>query len=73
METRAMAEAQPAWRFTGVDPSAAMLDLARQTLKPFADRAQRLNWPLADTSMASTIFAGDTPPWITNRRYHSRP
>lgn len=38
METRAMAEAQPAWRFTGVDPSAAMLDLARQMLKPFADR-----------------------------------
>ena len=38
METKAMAEAQPAWRFTGVDPSPAMLDLARQTLKPFADR-----------------------------------
>lgn len=38
METRAMAEAQPAWRFTGVDPSPAMLDLARQTLGPFADR-----------------------------------
>jgi tRNA (cmo5U34)-methyltransferase len=38
METRAMAEAQPAWRFTGVDPSPAMLDLARQTLTPFADR-----------------------------------
>lgn len=32
METRAMAEAQPDWRFTGVDPSAAMLVLARQTL-----------------------------------------
>lgn len=38
METRAMAEAQPAWRFTGVDPSPAMLDLAHQTLAPFADR-----------------------------------
>ena len=38
METRAMAEAQPAWRFTGVDPSPAMLELARQTLTPFADR-----------------------------------
>jgi tRNA (cmo5U34)-methyltransferase len=33
-----MAEAQPTWRFTGVDPSPAMLDLARQTLAPFADR-----------------------------------
>lgn len=38
METRAMAEAQPAWRFTGVDPSPAMLDLARLTLPPFTDR-----------------------------------
>lgn len=38
METIAMAEAQPAWRFTGVDPSPVMLDLARQTLTPFADR-----------------------------------
>lgn len=38
METRAMAESQPAWRFTGVDPSPAMLDLARQTLTLFADR-----------------------------------
>lgn len=38
METRAMAEAQPEWRFTGVDLSAAMLDLARQTLDAFVDR-----------------------------------
>lgn len=38
METNAMAEAQPAWRFTGVDPSPAMLDLARQTVTPFSDR-----------------------------------
>jgi tRNA (cmo5U34)-methyltransferase len=38
METRAMAEAQPEWRFTGVDPSPAMLDLACQTLAPFTDR-----------------------------------
>lgn len=38
METRAMAEAPPGWRFTGVDPSSAMLDLARQALVSFADR-----------------------------------
>jgi tRNA (cmo5U34)-methyltransferase len=38
METKAMAEEQPAWRFTGVDPSPPMLDLARQTLRPFSDR-----------------------------------
>ncbi len=42
METKALAEAQPTWRFTGVDPSAAMLDLARQTLVPFADRVELL-------------------------------
>jgi tRNA (cmo5U34)-methyltransferase len=38
MEIKAMAEAQSTWRFTGVDPSPAMLDLARQTLMSFADR-----------------------------------
>jgi tRNA (cmo5U34)-methyltransferase len=38
METLALAEAQPDWRFTGVDPSAAMLDLARSALAPVADR-----------------------------------
>jgi tRNA (cmo5U34)-methyltransferase len=42
MEIKALAEAQPAWRFTGVDPSPAMLDLARQTLTPFADRVDLL-------------------------------
>jgi tRNA (cmo5U34)-methyltransferase len=42
METRAMAEAQPDWRFTGVDPSAAMVDLARRTLTPFIDRIDLL-------------------------------
>jgi tRNA (cmo5U34)-methyltransferase len=40
LETRAMAEAQAGWRFTGVDPSAPMLDLARQTVVPFADRVE---------------------------------
>lgn len=38
MELKAMAEAGPGWRFTGVDPSSAMLDLARQTAAPHADR-----------------------------------
>ena len=42
METRALAEAQPDWRFTGVDPSPAMLDLARRTLAPVADRVELL-------------------------------
>lgn len=39
LELSALAEAQPGWRFTGVDPSAAMLDLARRTLGPLGARA----------------------------------
>ncbi|MDR6624715.1 class I SAM-dependent methyltransferase [Caulobacter segnis] len=39
LELRAFAEAQPGWRFVGVDPSAEMLKLATHTLGPFADRA----------------------------------
>jgi putative transposase len=31
------------------------------------------NWPLADTSTASTIHVDDIPLWDTNRRHHSRP
>lgn len=38
MESRALVEAQPGWRVTGVDPSPAMLDLACQTVMPFSDR-----------------------------------
>lgn len=40
LEIRAMAEAQETWRFTGVDPSVPMLDLARQTMVPFANRVE---------------------------------
>jgi tRNA (cmo5U34)-methyltransferase len=42
METKSLAEAQPAWHFTGVDPSHAMLELARRTLAPIADRVELL-------------------------------
>jgi len=40
LELRVFAEAEPGWRFVGVDPSAAMLALARDTLGPLAGRAQ---------------------------------
>jgi tRNA (cmo5U34)-methyltransferase len=40
MELKAMAEAQREWVFTGVDPSAAMLDLARRSIEPFSDRIE---------------------------------
>lgn len=39
MELKAFAEAQPGWRFTGVDPAPEMLSLAARTLGPLADRA----------------------------------
>jgi len=38
LELKAFAAAQPGWRFTGVDPAAPMLDLARATLGPDAAR-----------------------------------
>lgn len=40
LELQAFAQARPRWTFDGVDPSAAMLDLAKQTLGPFASRAR---------------------------------
>lgn len=38
LELKAFAEAQPDWRFVGVDPSAPMLDLARAVLGPLGPR-----------------------------------
>ncbi|MFK3847147.1 class I SAM-dependent methyltransferase [Stenotrophomonas sp. NPDC078853] len=38
MELRAFNEAQPGWHFRAVDPSAPMLDMARQRLGPLASR-----------------------------------
>lgn len=40
LELKAFAEAQARWRFVGVDPSAEMLDLARQTVGSHHDRVQ---------------------------------
>lgn len=49
LEIKAFAEAQPGWSFDGVDPSAAMLDLARRTLGEFAART-RLHHGLIDVA-----------------------
>lgn len=38
LELKAFAGAQPDWRLVGVDPSAAMLDLARRVLGPLGAR-----------------------------------
>ena len=40
LELRALAEAYPGWRFTGVDPAGPMLRLAEQTAAPFMDRIE---------------------------------
>lgn len=40
MELKAIAEAQREWTFTGVDPAAAMLDIARRYIEPFDDRIE---------------------------------
>ena len=40
LELRAFAEAQPHWRFLGVDPSAEMLDLAKRVLGPLGERVE---------------------------------
>lgn len=49
LELKVFAESQPGWSFDGVDPSAAMLELARQTLGNLADRA-RLHEGLIDNA-----------------------
>lgn len=43
LELVSLAAARPNWRFTGVDPSPAMLDLAREAVAPFAGRVQLVN------------------------------
>lgn len=40
LELRAFAAARPGWTFDGVDPAAAMLDLAGRTLGPLAARVR---------------------------------
>lgn len=39
LELKALAQSEPGWRFTGVDPAGPMLDLARETLGGDAERA----------------------------------
>jgi len=58
METRSLAEAQPDWRFTGVDPSPAMIDLARRTLAPFSDRVELLEGTIDQAPL--DLFDGAT-------------
>lgn len=48
LEIRAMAQMRPDWRFIGVDPSPAMLDIARQTTSPCAERTNLIHGTAVD-------------------------
>lgn len=48
LEMRVFAEMQPGWQLTGVDPSAAMLDLARETLGPLTAHATLIEGTIDD-------------------------
>jgi len=56
LEIKAFAEAQPGWSFVGIDPSAAMLDLARVTLGNFSGRTQ-LHQGLIDSALEGPFDA----------------
>ncbi len=48
LELRALATAYPGWRFTGVDPAGAMLDLAARMLGPEMHRAELIEGYIDD-------------------------
>ena len=48
LELSAFAHAHPGWRFVGVDPSAPMLALARETLGPEASRVELVEGLIED-------------------------
>lgn len=49
LELKMFAEAQPCWTFAGVDPSAAMLQLAKNVLGPLASRVTLIEGRIDDT------------------------
>lgn len=48
LELKALAEAHPGWSFVGVDPAAAMLDLAAQMLGPLMERVELVHGYIDD-------------------------
>lgn len=58
LEIRAMAGMRQDWRFEGVDPSPAMLELAREVLLPVKDRVELVEGTVVDAS--SGPFDGAT-------------
>lgn len=81
LELRAFASAHPGWHLTGIDPSAAMLDIARQTLGPLADRVQLVCGTVEDaptgpfdgaTCILTMPFIGPEDRLPTLRALHQR-
>lgn len=58
LELKVFAEAQPGWRFLGIDPSAEMLKLAQTTLGPLASRVEFLEGYIDNAP--DTAFDGAT-------------
>lgn len=58
LELKAFADTQPGWQLLGVDPSAAMLDIARNVLAPLPDRISLLQGYIEDAPQ--TAFDGAT-------------
>ncbi|TNJ34320.1 class I SAM-dependent methyltransferase [Arenimonas terrae] len=48
LELKVLAESQPDWRFLGIDPSAPMLAVARDTLGPLVSRVELLEGYIDD-------------------------
>ena len=48
LELRAFTQARPRWRFTGVDPSREMLDLARRVLAPLPPQVDLIEGHIDD-------------------------
>lgn len=53
LELKALAQAQPGWRLLGIDPSAEMLDLARQSLGPLVERVDFFTGRIDDAPAVS--------------------
>jgi tRNA (cmo5U34)-methyltransferase len=81
MELKAMAEARREWVFTGVDPSAAMLDLARRNIEPFNDRIKLIEGTVGAapsgsfdgaTCLLTLHFLGKSERLLTLKEIHRR-
>lgn len=81
LETLALAQVQPTWRFVGVDPSAAMLALAGESLRPVEERVELIEGTIEQapegpydgaTSLLTLHHIGPPERLHTLRQIHQR-